>query len=564
MSSDETVTNQNGYKDLVVAYVKKQAKEKQKRKGKFVIDDGVKPTYVIYARKSTEDKEKQPISVETQVFECLRYADLNELKIYKRDEPLHEDKSAMVAGKRDVFDEMIAELNKVPQSNRKYNSILCWAPDRLSRNMLEAGMIIDLLDRKKIIDIKFPSFNFTNDHNGLLTLGFHFLMAKEYSGNLSVNVKRGQDRKMNRGADPNAKDAYGYLIDRTDKNNGGFYIPDGKNFNLMKEGFKMAIEKQPFREIAKYLNDNNLTKGGVTVTMSKQILSRVMSNPLYCGILVFGERVRNLLETDPNFKPMISFQDYYSLRLRFDTKTSFRRQRGDLMLLRGMVNCDYCGKIMNPSIQPGHTKKYLWLKCMNSLHCPSYSNKPKANPIRSKVIFDYCYEKLKSGMYVSKKEFEEIIKEGISERKKLVDELMIQRRSKQSQLVHKERAIEESRAMVVNASLSEITRKMEGERIDHLYKEKAILETEEAEIYRNIGDLTTGDGSEYLSYDGFSNFCKKIGESILNPSSREELDTIIRMAFSNFIIRDGKVLKHQYNPNFEKYLNPDSRPTMSG
>jgi len=563
MNSDDSVTNQNEYRDLVISYVKRQAKERQKRKGKFVLDDGVKPTYVIYARKSTEDKEKQPVSVETQIFECKRYADSNKLTVFNPDEPLQEDKSAMVAGKRAVFDKMIQELNKVPEKSRKYNSILCWAPDRLSRNMLEAGMIIDLLDRKKIIDIKFPSFNFTNDHNGLLTLGFHFLMAKEYSGNLSVNVKRGQDRKMNRGADPNAKDTFGYLIDRTDKKDGGHYIPDGRNFDLMKEAFKMAMEKQPFRAIAKYLNDNGLTKGGKTVKMTKQILSRIISNPLYCGVLVFGERVRNILETDPNFKPIISFQDYYAIRLRFDTNTSFRRQRGDLMLLRNMVHCDYCGRLMNPSIQPGNTKKYLWLKCMNSLHCPSYSNKPKANPIRSKVIFDYCYEELKSGMYMSKNDFVTIIRDGVIQRKKLVIELMAQRRSKQSQLIHKEKAIEESRAMVTNNSLSETTRKMETERFDRLSKEKTLLEAEEVEIYKNIGELTTGEGSEYLSYEGFSNFCKRIGESILNPSSREELDTIIRMTFSNFNIRDGKVLNHQYNPNFEKYLNITNGPAMS-
>jgi len=234
------------------------------------------------------------------------------------------------------------------------------------------------------------------------------------------------------------------------------------------------------------------------------------------------------------------------------------------MLLREMVYCDYCGKLMNPSIQPGKTRKYLWLKCMNSDHCPSFSNKPKGNPIRSKIIFDYCYEKLKNGMFMSKKDFETLVKDGTSERKKLVEELMVQRKSKQIQIIHKGKEIDVSRAVIANISLSEESRKMEGERIDRLYKEKALLEEEEAQIYRSIGELTIGEGSEYLSYEGFSNFCKKVGESILNPSSREELDTIIRMAFSNFVIRDGKVLNHQYNQHFEKYLNNTDSPTMSG
>jgi len=51
--------------------------------------------------------------------------------------------SAKNSGEREVFNKMIEEIG-----NGKYNAILTWHPDRLSRNAGDLGRLIDLMDNK--------------------------------------------------------------------------------------------------------------------------------------------------------------------------------------------------------------------------------------------------------------------------------------------------------------------------------------------------------------------------------------------------------------------------------
>ena len=47
-------------------------------------------------------------------------------------------------------------------ANGEADGILAWLPDRLSRNSIDSGQIIYMLDENKITDLKFPHFWFQN------------------------------------------------------------------------------------------------------------------------------------------------------------------------------------------------------------------------------------------------------------------------------------------------------------------------------------------------------------------------------------------------------------------
>jgi len=49
--------------------------------------------------------------------------------------------------------------------DKKYNGILTWAPDRLSRNAGDLGSIVDLMDQKLLLDIRTYGQRFTNNPN---------------------------------------------------------------------------------------------------------------------------------------------------------------------------------------------------------------------------------------------------------------------------------------------------------------------------------------------------------------------------------------------------------------
>lgn len=112
-----------------------------------------KRRYVIYLRKSTDDEARQVRSLKDQETECRAPAE--QLGVKVRDEDiLIESASAKKSGNRPLFDAMIMGFK-----TGKYHGLLAWSPDRLSRNMKEAGEIIEMIDLEQIQDLCFKTFS---------------------------------------------------------------------------------------------------------------------------------------------------------------------------------------------------------------------------------------------------------------------------------------------------------------------------------------------------------------------------------------------------------------------
>src|SRR3989338_2230583 len=105
--------------------------------------------YVIYARKSTEEDDRQILSIEAQLTELREFAAKEKLEIVAS---FHEAKTAKEPG-RIVFGEMLSFIEK-----GQADGILSWNPDRLARNSVDGGRIIHMIDRKVIKALKFPTF----------------------------------------------------------------------------------------------------------------------------------------------------------------------------------------------------------------------------------------------------------------------------------------------------------------------------------------------------------------------------------------------------------------------
>lgn len=89
--------------------------------------------YYIYARKSTEDEDRQVLSIESQIDELKKIAQEKGLKIL---DILSEAASAKVPG-RSVFNRIMKDIQ-----NRKAQGVLVWHANRLSRNSKDTGDII--------------------------------------------------------------------------------------------------------------------------------------------------------------------------------------------------------------------------------------------------------------------------------------------------------------------------------------------------------------------------------------------------------------------------------------
>ena len=92
--------------------------------------------YFIYCRKSSEDEERQVLSIEAQLAGLREFAKQNNLFVVKE---FCESKTAKEPG-REVFNSMLLEIEKGNASG-----ILAWNPDRLARNSVDGGRVIYLM-----------------------------------------------------------------------------------------------------------------------------------------------------------------------------------------------------------------------------------------------------------------------------------------------------------------------------------------------------------------------------------------------------------------------------------
>lgn len=317
-------------------------------KGSLRILPKEKRRYVMYLRKSTDDEAKQVRSLEDQETECQALADRLEVKVRKED-ILIESASAKMSGNRPIFDAMLMGFK-----TGKYHGLLTWSPDRLSRNMKEAGEIIEMIDLEQIQDLHFKTYQFENNPNGKMLLGILFATSKQYSDKLSVDVSRGITGAIKDGKYVGVVKK-GYYVDEGT----GYFMPDPHNWQLLRQAVLMRLEdKVSNGDIATFLNksgfsykkrENNEYK---QPKLNKKTVGAMLSDPFYCGIYEYGKNYANLNEIY-NFIPLVTTDEHIVLSKNtadvFNKEYAGRKsvaKRLEFGLLREKVICHYCDTIM--------------------------------------------------------------------------------------------------------------------------------------------------------------------------------------------------------------------------
>jgi len=157
--------------------------------------------YFAYCRKSTDEADRQILSIDGQIAELKEFAKRENLEVV---DFFTEAKTAKKPG-REKFEQMLKLIEK-----GEANGILSWHADRLARNSVDGGKIIYLLDTGKLQSLKFPTLWFENTPQGKFMLSIAFGQSKYYIDNLSENVKRGIRQKLRNGVYP-SKAPIGYL-----------------------------------------------------------------------------------------------------------------------------------------------------------------------------------------------------------------------------------------------------------------------------------------------------------------------------------------------------------------
>ena len=509
--------------------------------------------YVLYVRKSSEDAEAQAKSLPDQIADCKEYA--NNHGLFLVGEPIQESKSAKKSGNRPLFSQMLKDIEK-----GKYDAILAWHPDRLSRNSLEAGMVVDMVDKGVIKDLRFPTFEFHNDSSGKLTLNMLFALSKQYSEHLSESVQRGVDSNLEQGKS-GGMPKWGYIRDDVS----GYYKPD-KNFKMIQKGWQMILNGASQMEVYRYWKMNNVERSTKLSRRNKHVRSygvcestanRIFHDPFYYGILEQGRNYVDLRVVTPNFKPMVTEEEFDQVQ------KMFRKDRGSIqsscyenqkathgkyfLPFRHLIKCSVCGHYMIPARNRGHSGTYyLNYRCHNKA-----CTRPKNN-IRMHVIMDQLYEEF--GRISQKYDFTSFVDDMSEYANKKMQEFTVEKHELLGQKTQKQRKIDD-----LAEKYAELDKESPKAVKDKLKKDMADLQNDVVNIDERIKQIEAkikNPEKLCMTIEKFSNSLN----SLINRLEKGDLvekDILVRNMVSNLEIDAQKRVIYRYKSPFNFIFEPE-------
>jgi site-specific DNA recombinase len=326
------------------------------------------PTYFLYCRKSTDEGDRQVLSLDSQMDEAIkRFGDLKIIKLPP------ESVSAFEPKKRPIFASMIARIRK-----GEAQGIIAWHPDRLSRNPIDAAEVVHLLDIGKLKDLKFCSYYFDNSPEGKMMLQITLSQSKYSSDKLSKDVKRGMDRKAESGWRP-GRAPLGYLNSKTKLKGEQDIAVDPVRVGLMKQLFDHMLTGNytapALLEVANKIGlTMPMTKNRVPRKLHLSELYRILSNPFYYGWYEWPKKSENWLKG--KHQPIISEEQFNRIQ-RILGKPSQPRPHTRSFTFTGLMKCGSCGcaitaeeKVKNQ--KNGNVHNYVYYRCTKKRdrNCP--------------------------------------------------------------------------------------------------------------------------------------------------------------------------------------------------
>ena len=294
------------------------------------------PKFFLYARKSTDEPDRQILSIEAQIDELHEFAVREHLEIVHE---FVESQTAKEPG-RPIFNEMVKRIERGEASG-----ILAWHPDRLARNSIDGGQIIYLIDIGKVVALKFPTFWFENTPQGKFMLSIAFGQSKYYVDNLSENVKRGLRQKVRRGEYPGVAPT-GYLNDKAVHK----MVPDLERLRLVRKMFELySTVNYSLRDLRDELTRLGFrSRSGKTFTVSN--IQMMLKNPFYYGAFKFNGELY-----EGKHEPAITKKLFDTCQVVMQVKAHPRKMGEKHYPFRGFLLCGECGCAITAETQKGHS-----------------------------------------------------------------------------------------------------------------------------------------------------------------------------------------------------------------
>lgn len=297
----------------------------------------IKPTqptkYIIYCRKSSEEEDRQILSLEAQKRELEEFAQKSNLNVI---DTLTESQSAFKTG-RPIFSTLLSRIQK-----GEANGVICWQPNRISRNPKDGGEFIYMMDLGFIKELRTPYKSFVNSADDKFFLNLEFGIAKKDSDDKSENVKRGNRQKILNGDIPGCA-PQGYL-NVTDPITKRKYVDiDPSRFPLIQKAIRLILyESKTPMQAMEILNNEWGYRSRQTLKMGNKKMSPSTWYNLLNNQFYYGKILRIDTETIGNHPPMITEDEYNRVQILLGNRGRPTVKKVGFYA-KGIIKCGECG-----------------------------------------------------------------------------------------------------------------------------------------------------------------------------------------------------------------------------
>lgn len=323
--------------------------------------------YILYARKSSEDAERQSLSIASQIRKLKEMFPNTKIVIQ-----LEESRSAFEPG-RPVFAKVMEMLQK-----GEADGIIAWHPDRLSRNEIDAANITYSVRRGIIKDLKFGSYYFNNSPDGIMMLQTMMSQSQYYSAKLSVDVKRGNDQQRKNGW-LTYRSIPGYLNARNPNNLGqGIIIKDDERYPVIRKMWDLLLTGEySVPTIQKIANDewsyrSPIRRNSGGTPMHRSTVYNLFSNIRYAGLIPVPDKPGEYEKAQ--YPAMITLDEFDKAQVILGKQGKPRQSNTKEFEYRGFLFCKECGcKITAQDkfkkLKHGKVLHYVYYHCTHKRPC---------------------------------------------------------------------------------------------------------------------------------------------------------------------------------------------------
>ena len=311
--------------------------------------------YILYARKSTESEDRQVLSIDSQIDELKDIAKRENLSVL---DVMSESQSAKTLG-RPVFAKLIERIVK-----GEADGILCWKLDRLARNFIDGGKIIEMVQQGTIRHIRSYERSYYPQDNVIL-MSLEFGMANQFSRDLSVNVIRGMKKKAEMGWYP-VQPPLGYLNSKNKGKGNNDIYSDPERFSVVRKMWDLMLTgKYSASDVWRMTNDTLRLRGQKGSKISQSNTFYIFANPFYYGMFEWPRKSGNWYQG--KHEAMITIEEFDRVQILLGRKGA-PRMKTHAFAFTGIMKCGECGAMITAEEKTkyqmnGNTHHYIYYHC---------------------------------------------------------------------------------------------------------------------------------------------------------------------------------------------------------